>query len=201
MNDPATNDSPAPSMPTGKKRSLWLRVVLALVILMAVFVLIVSLQPSEFSISRSATIDAPPAQVFPHVNDLHAWEAWSPWARLDPNAKNTFEGPPAGAGAKFSWDGNQEVGVGSMTISQSKPDELVQIKLDFVEPFPCSNDVEFTFHPEGNQTRVTWTMTGKNNFVGKALGLVMNMDKMVGSMFEQGLANLKTVVEERPVAG
>src|SRR5262249_6149457 len=135
------------------------------------------------------------ADVFAQVNDFHRWAAWSPWAKLDPNAKNTFEGPSEGTGSVFRWAGNNEVGEGSMTITESKPHERVRIRLDFVKPYEGTSDAEFTFRPEGNQTAVTWSMEGKNNFIGKAICLFMNMDKMVGGKFDEGLVSLKAAAE------
>jgi len=160
-----------------------------------VFLIVVALRPSDFRISRSASVAAPPAVVFEQVNDLHKWNTWSPWARMDPNAKNTFDGPPAGVGASFTWAGNSKVGEGRMTIMETQPVERVRIKLEFFKPFVATNAVEFTFVPEGERTTVTWTMSGTNSFVGKAITLVMNCEKMVGGQFEQGFANLKSVVE------
>lgn len=167
---------------------------IVLVVIVAGFAGVVAMQPSEFRIVRSATIPAPPAEVFAQVNDFHNWEAWSPWAKLDPAAKNSFEGPAAGKGAIFKWSGNNEVGEGSMTITESRPSDLIRIKLDFVKPFEGTNITEFTFKPEGDQTVVTWDMSGHNTFMGRVFCLFMNMDKMVGGKFEEGLANLKSVV-------
>jgi hypothetical protein len=64
-----------------------------------------------------------------------------------------------------------------------------------MKPFAATNTAEFTFQPQENQTAVTWTMSGKKNFITKAMGLVMNMDKMVGGQFDQGLAQMKSVAE------
>jgi hypothetical protein len=112
--------------------------------------------------------------------------------------KQTFEGAPAGTGAVYTWAGNSDVGEGRMTINESRPSDLVKIKLEFLKPFAAHSDTTFTFQPEGNQTKVTWTMVGDKNFIAKAFGLVMNMDKMVGSDFEKGLAQMKSVVEAAP---
>lgn len=166
-----------------------------IVIAVAAFLVVVALQPAEFRIARSATIAAPANEVFAQVNSFHKWDDWSPWAKLDPNAKNSFDGPDEGEGAVFSWSGNEEVGEGSMTIVESRPHELIRIKLEFVKPFEDTSDVEFDFQPQGEQTAVTWTMHGKNNFVSKAMCLFMDMDEMIGGKFDEGLANLKNVVE------
>ena len=107
--------------------------------LVAGFCAVAALQPSELYIERSALISAPPAVVFAHVNDLHEWQEFSPWAKRDPAAKIAFEGPAAGTGASFTWDGNAEVGAGRMTIVESRPNELVRFRLDFLEPFEGTN--------------------------------------------------------------
>ena len=67
-----------------------------------------------------------------------------------------------------------------------------------MRPFAGTNTAEFTFRPEGERTAVTWGLVGRNNFIAKAIGLVMNMDKMIGNDFEKGLAQMKTVVESAP---
>jgi hypothetical protein len=87
------------------------------------------------------------------------------------------------------------VGEGRTTITESRPSDLIRMKLEIVKPFAATNTVEFTFKPEGDQTAVTWSLAGKNNFMGKAVGLFMNVDKMVGGDFEKGLASLKAVTE------
>jgi hypothetical protein len=169
--------------------------------LVAVFLVVVALQPSEFHVMRSATIVASAPDVFGHVNNLHNWQAWSPWAKLDPDAKNSFEGPGEGEGAIFRWVGNDEVGEGSMTIIESRPYEQILMKLEFVKPFEDTADVDFTFQPQGDQTVVTWSMSGRNNFIAKAMCLFIDMDEMIGSRFDEGLASMKKVVEATPAEG
>src|SRR5579872_6514027 len=168
------------------------KIVIALVVIVAVFLVIVALQPADYRVARTASISAPPETVFAQVNDFHKWEAWSPWAKLDPEAKNTFEGPSAGAGAIFTWAGNKKVGEGRMTLTESRPSELINIKLEFIKPYPSVCATEFAFKPEGSQTAVTWTMSGRKDFVSKAFCMFMNMDKMVGGDFEKGLAQMKS---------
>lgn len=154
----------------------------------------VAMLPSENVVERSAVLQAPPAAVFGKVDSLKSWDEWSPWAKLDPNAKNSFDGPASGVGAKFSWAGNNEVGEGTMTITESKPSELVVMRLDFKRPFEATSTAEFALKPDGSGTAVTWTMSGRNNFIGKAISLCMDCDKMVGGQFEKGLENLKSAV-------
>jgi len=175
-----------------------IKILAGLVILVAALVAFIATRPADFTVTRSAVLPAPPAAVFAQVNDLHKWEAWSPWAKLDPNSKATFNGPAAGPGSSMAWAGNNEVGEGKMTITESVPAERIAMRLEFLKPFQATNTTEFTFKPEGDGTRVTWTMSGKNNFMAKAVGLFMDCDKLVGGQFEQGLANLKGVVAGNP---
>ena len=172
-------------------------ILIAVGAIIAALIVIVTLQPAEFGIARSTTIAAPPAVAFSQVNDFHNWDAWSPWARLDPAARNSFEGAPAGTGAVFTWAGNKKVGEGRMTIMESRLPELIRIKLEFRKPFKATNVAEFTFTPQGDQTLVTWAMSGQKNLMFKAVHLLVNMDKMVGADFEKGLAQMKTVVESK----
>jgi len=168
---------------------------IAVAVVVVGFVIVVAMQPADFRYERSATMSAPSSAVFDQVNDFRRWTAWSPWEKIDPALKRTYEGAPAGVGASYSWSGNNQVGEGRMTISDSRPSDLIRINLEFLRPFKATNTAEFAFKPEGKQTRVTWSMTGRNGFISKAFCLVMNMDKMIGRDFEKGLANMKAVVE------
>ncbi|HVG61484.1 MAG TPA: SRPBCC family protein [Hyalangium sp.] len=156
---------------------------------------LISTQPDALIVQRSATIQAPADIVFAKVNDFHKWSEWSPWEKLDPNMKRTFTGANAGLDAMYEWTGNDEVGKGRMTIQESKPNELVRIRLEFFEPWPQTSTTLFTFAPAGEGTTVTWKMEGKHNFVSKAMCLVMDMDKLIGKDFEAGLASMKNAAE------
>lgn len=164
-------------------------------IALAVLAAYIASRPTEFGISRSIEIAAPPSVVFPLINDLHAWDGWSPWAKLDPKATSSFSGTDVGPGSSFAWDGNNQVGKGRMTIANSKPNDHVELRLDFEKPMRATNVARFVLQPTAHGTRVTWTMTGNNNFAAKAVNLVIDCDKMVGGMFDKGLASLKQVAE------
>lgn len=166
------------------------KILLSLAAIIAIFLIVVSLQPGEFKVERHATLAATPAALFEHVNDHRKFQVWSPWAKLDPNVKNTYSGPESGVGAACSWQGDSNVGAGSSTITESRPGELVRMRMDWKEPMSGTSTVDFTFKPEGDKTVVTWSMYGPQTFIGKAMGLFMDCDKMCGDQFEKGLANL-----------
>ena len=176
---------------------LW-KILIALVVIVVGLVAVIALQPAAYRVSRSATIAAPAPVVFAQVNDFHRWAAWSPWEKIDPAMKRTYEGPPAGVGASYTWVGSGEVGEGRMTIVESRPSDLIRVKLEFVKPFAGTSVAEFSFKPEGDRTQVTWSMTGDKNFIAKAIHLVMSMDRMIGDQFDKGLAAMKTVAEAAP---
>src|SRR5436309_9118938 len=148
-----------------------IKILAGIALIIVVFIIVVALQSSDYHVARSASMSAPAPAVFAQVNDFHNWEAWSPWAKLDPTAKSSFEGAPAGKGAAFAWAGNSKVGEGRMTITESRPGELVRLKLEFLKPFEATNTAEFTFKPEGERTAVTWSMYGHNKFIARAVGL------------------------------
>jgi hypothetical protein len=173
------------------------KILIALAVLIVVFLIVAAFQPEDFRVERSITISAPAALAFDQVNDLHKWQEMSPYAKLDLATKYTFTGPSAGPDAALAWVGNSKVGEGKMTITESRPNELVKMRLDFEKPFKSTCEAEFTFKPAGDQTTVMWGMSGKKIFVTKAMGLIMSMDKMVGGQFEEGLANLKTIAEAK----
>ena len=174
------------------------KTLIALVVVVAAFAGVVAMQPSEFSIERTTSIGAPAAQVFSHVNDLHKWDSWSPWAKLDPKAKIGFEGAPSGEGAVFTWSGNDKIGEGRMTVVESRPNDLIKINVDFKRPFEGSSISKFTFKPEGNQTIVSWNFSGRHGFIAKAMCLIMNGKEMLGGELEKGLTQLQNVVQSTP---
>jgi opacity protein-like surface antigen len=176
-------------------KKILLGALLAIVLIAVVFSVVVAMQPPHYQIERSTTINAPQAVVFAQVNDFHKWEAWSPWMKIDPAMKSTYSGSASGNGAMYSWAGNSDVGEGRMTITESRPSDLIKIKLDFLKPFAATNATEFNFTSQGDQTVVKWNMSGEKNFLMKAFTLIMDMDKMIGNDFEKGLSQLKTVSE------
>jgi uncharacterized protein YndB with AHSA1/START domain len=168
-------------------------ILLALALIVFLLIVVIAGRPGDFEVFRETRISAPPELVFPHVNELRKWQDWSPWAKLDPHAKSTFEGPAAGVGSSMAWDGNKKVGAGKMTIVESWPNEYVHIELEFLRPFQAKNTAEFRFQPHSDQTFVKWSMFGKNNFFFKVF---MDCNAMIGKDFEKGLASLKLVAEK-----
>ena len=174
---------------------LWLYILIGVVAVIAILLIVIAARPSDFRYARSTSIAAPASAIFPHVNDFKKMDVWSPWLKLDPNVKVRHEGAPAGVGAIESWDGDKNVGAGRMTVVESRPNEFIRLKLEFFRPFAGTNTGEFTFEPQAGGTMVTWAMMGKYNFMPKAMGLIINMDKMIGGNFEKGLAELKRICE------
>jgi uncharacterized protein YndB with AHSA1/START domain len=153
-------------------------------------------KPDSFTVKRSTAIKAPPERIFALINDLHGWAAWSPYEKKDPDMKRTFGGAAMGKGAIYQWDGNKNVGSGSMEIIEASAPSKIVIKLDFLKPFEGHNTAEFTMVPMGDNTTVTWAMYGPSSFIFKVMGIFMDMDKMIGNDFAAGLANLKALAEK-----
>ncbi|WP_108681017.1 SRPBCC family protein [Methyloceanibacter sp. wino2] len=177
------------------------KILLVLLVLIGAFAIYVALQPDEYRVERSVTVAAPAGTVFGNVDNLRKWEAWSPWAKLDPDAKVAFEGPEAGKGAAMTWDGDDNVGAGKMTIVESDPDKAVNIEVTFTRPFEGGTNSDFSFTPKADptgseQTEVTWAMHGTHNFVEKAFCVVFNGLGMMGNDIDKGLSRLKSVSEQ-----
>jgi len=170
------------------------KILIALAVIVIGFVLIVATRPSEYRVARTVTISAPAPAVFAQVNDFHKWNAWT---KMDPSMKQTYEGAPTGVGAIYMWTGNRQVGEGRMTLTESRPSELIRVNLEFLKPFAATSTAEFTFRPDGQRTAVTWSMVGHLNFVTKVVHLFVGMDRLIGANFEKGLADMKSVAEGR----
>lgn len=169
-------------------------ILIILAVIIVILFIVAALRPPEFQVERSATIAASPAIVFDQVNDLKKYQAWNPWSRLEPTAEHTFSGPPAGVGASLAWAG-KKIGAGRLTIAESRPGELIKMRLEFIKPFAANHTAEFTLRAEGGQTLISWSMSGVNNCMFRVMGLFFNMDKVVGKQFEDGLANLRALAE------
>lgn len=172
------------------------KIAIIVVVLIAAILIFAATRPDDFRVQRAASIKAPPEKVFALINDFNRWGAWSPWEKKDPAMKRTFGAATSGKGAKYAWEGNKDVGKGSMEIAESSPSSKVTIKLDFIEPFEGHNIVDFTLEPKGDSTNVTWSMHGPMPFISKVISVFCNMDSMIGKDFEAGLANLKAAAEK-----
>jgi hypothetical protein len=169
---------------------------IGIVIVCVVIVGLAATKPDSFTVVRTASIKAPPEKIFPLINDFHSWDAWSPWAKLDPAMKVTYGGAASGVGAVYEWIGNSDVGQGRMEITETTPSSKVGIKLDFLSPIEAHNLTVFDITPGADASTVTWTMSGPNTFMGKVMSVFVSMDKMIGGDFEKGLSQLKTASEK-----
>lgn len=172
-------------------------IIITVLVLVAGIFIYAAAMPSDFEIRRSATIKAPPDKLFSLINDLHKMQAWSAWETVDPKMKRSYSGEAGGKGAKYAWEGNREIGQGSMEITESIPASKVALRLDFIKPFEGHNTVEFSIEPNGDNTVVTQTMKGTSSYIPKLMCLLFfDQDKMIGGKFEEGLANLKVIAEQ-----
>jgi carbon monoxide dehydrogenase subunit G len=161
----------------------------------AAFLIFVASRPSAFRIERVETVSAPPAAVFALIDDLHNFNRWNPFAQGDPAMTLDYSGPQTGIGAAYAWNSTGRAGQGAMEIVRSVPEREVEMRLQFIRPFAATNIAHFTVTPDGHSSRVVWAMTGHNAFMNKLMGLIMNMDRMVGGEFAKGLKSLKALAE------
>jgi Polyketide cyclase / dehydrase and lipid transport len=172
---------------------------------LVLFVAVAATRPSAYHVERKLGVAAPADLVFGVLNDLHQFAGvlfffGSPLEAPDPNMQKTFAGPAAGAGQSYAWSGSKEVPKGKMTIEESVPGRKVGMKLEFVEPMESTATYALTLAGTPTGSLVTWSMDGNHNFIGKAFGLFVDMDHMLGGDIEKGLAQLKTVAEGKQAA-
>lgn len=173
------------------------KIALVVVVLVVALLAYAATRPDTLHVERAASIMAPPEKIFPLISDFHSWASWSPYEKRDPGMKRTYSGAAQGKGAVYEWDGNSEVGQGRMEITDAPDPSRVTIKLDFIEPFEGHNVAEFALVPQGGATNVTWSMDGPSPYIGKLMGVFIDMDTMIGNDFEAGLANLKAIAEKQ----
>ena len=174
------------------------RILLGLAALIVIFLIVVSLQSSDYRVERKAALAAAPDALFERVNDPRHFAVWNPWLGLDPNVEVTYSGPASGVGAACSWQGKSQVGAGTSTISESKLHDLIRFNTDWKEPMAGTNTTDFHFTPDGDQTVVTVAMYGPKSFMAKAVGLFIDCDKMHGDQLEKGLAALEASASVTP---
>ena len=165
------------------------KILLGLAGLIVIILIIAAFKSPDFRVERSLTIAAPPEALFGWFNSPKKFDEFNPWLKIDPSAKTEYTGPEAGVGAVASWVG-KETGEGKATIIESKPNELVRLRMDWIAPMEGVSTVDYTFKPEGDKTIVTWAMYGKSNFVGRLFSVFMDCDSMCGPQFEKGLAEV-----------
>jgi len=167
--------------------------------LLVILIIIVGLaltKPDSYTVKREAVIKAPPEKIMALISDFRSWPAWSPWEKLDPNMQRTLSGTPSGKGAIYHWQGNSDVGQGRMEITEFAPPNKVVIKLDFLKPMESNNVTDFVLEPQGENTKVIWTMNGPMPFMFKLVSVFSSTDAMVGRDFEKGLTQLKAAAEK-----
>lgn len=177
---------------------MWKKLLLVIALLIAALLAFAATRPDTYAVSRSTTIAAAPETVHAIVDDFHQFPQWSPWQKLDPAMQVTFEGPARGVGAIYRWSGNKEAGKGRMEIVESVPARKVGMDLEFIEPFASKARTDIEIAPAPGGSTVTWHMRGDSNFLTKLMSVFVSMDAMIGKDFEEGLANLKRLAEQKP---
>ena len=173
------------------------KIALVVVVMIVALLAYAATRPDTLHVQRAASVQAPPEEIFPLISDFHRWASWSPYEKRDPAMKRAYSGAAHGKGAVYEWEGNSDVGQGRMEITDSSDPSRVTIKLDFIKPIEGHNVAEFALVPQGGTTNVTWSMDGPSPYIGKLIGVFVNMDTMIGTDFETGLANLKAIAEKQ----
>lgn len=168
-------------------------ILLTIVIGIGGLLILAATKPDTFHVERSLDIKAPAAKIFPYLNDFRKGPEWSPWEKTDPQMKRTFSGAALGKGSVYEWHGNKDAGKGRMEITESAANSRVKIAMRFFEPMEGDSTIEYILTEKGDAINVRWSMDGTNNYLSKIVCIFMDMDKMIGGKFEEGLKNLETL--------
>ena len=166
------------------------KILIGLAVLVVGVIAAALLKSPDFRVERSITIAAPPEAVFVWFNSHKKFNEFNPWLKMDPEAKVEYAGPETGVGSISTWHGKL-TGKGKATITESKPNELIRLRMDWLEPMEGVSTVDYLFKTEGGKTTVTWAMYGKNEgLLAKVMSLIMDCESMCGPEFEKGLAEV-----------
>lgn len=175
---------------------MWTKILIGFAVVIVIFLGYVSTRPPMFHYERSGFIKASPEKIYPYISSLKMGAQWSPYEKDDPSLKTEFSGTDGAVDSVETFEG-KKAGAGTLTILKLEPNKSAQIQLKMTKPFFAINIIDYTLTPEGEGTRFTWGMTGENGFIGKLIGVIIDCEKMIGSQFEEGIANLKQVVESQ----
>ena len=175
----------------------------SIVITIVLLLLVSFFLPRTVHVERTATIARPASTVFALVNGYATIKTWSPWASRDPSAVYTISGPVTGVGARMEWDGDPRLsGTGWQEITASVPHTLVQTELHLDQQGVATT--YFSIEDQGGSSSVTWgfdtNLTEGQSFAGGVVAQYFGLlfDRWIGSDYETGLANLKTLAESLP---
>ena len=172
------------------------KILIGFAALILIFLVVVMAQPATYHVDRAVMINAPAEVVWAETSDFNQWSGWSPWAKSDPTQKETVAGEPGTVGHTMSWEG-EKTGKGTMTLREVDKPTRVAIDILFYTPVESRADTAFEIIAKEDTVEVTWSVDGENGFVGKFFDLLMGIEDMIGESYDQGLADLKAVSEEK----
>ncbi|HSZ72689.1 MAG TPA: SRPBCC family protein [Cytophagaceae bacterium] len=167
--------------------------IIALLLVTALFV------KREYGVKREIVINKPSQQVFDYVKFLKNQDNFSVWAMRDPAMKKGFKGKDGTVGAVASWDSQEKhVGKGEQEITSIEEGKRLDFELRFYEPFEAKDHAYMSTEAlDSTQTKVTWGFDGKMPYPMNLMLLCMNMDEMLGKDLQDGLNNLKPILEKK----
>jgi hypothetical protein len=171
-------------------------IIIIIVVIVAALLLTAAFAPKEYAVSRSVTINADKQEVFEYVRFLKNQDNYSVWSEMDPDMNKTFTGTDGTVGFTSAWSSdNKDVGKGEQEITGIIAGQRVEFELRFMEPFEATDMAYITTEPEGDATKTTWGFDGKMSYPMNLMLLFMNFDEVLGSDLQNGLENLKEILE------
>lgn len=170
------------------------KITLIILVLIALIIGIGFILPSDIYIQEKKIIDAPAEMIFDQINNLHMWERWSPWHKIDPEMNLTYLNNGIGTGSGYSWQSkHKSLGNGTLMIVASKPFEYINTEMEFSGHITAA--VNFRFLYKNNQTMLSWDMKANigNNPIQHWMGLLIK--KSVSEAYIQGLNDIDDICQ------
>lgn len=172
-----------------------IKILIIIAVAIGGFLTYVALKPGACNISREIVIKATPEVLFPFINNSRKMNDWMPWQDSDPGVKMQYSGPDEGVGSKSSWDSPGKMGTGNAIVIESVQNRSVKTQLTYTKPMEMAQLAEVSLTPVDGGTKVKWSVDGHNGFMFRLMGVIMNVEKMVGDEFDKGLSKLKIAAE------
>ncbi|MCF0074541.1 GNAT family N-acetyltransferase [Dyadobacter sp. CY261] len=166
--------------------------------LIALFLIAAFIMPKDYAVEREIVVNKPKAEVFEYLKSLRKQNDWSVWGLRDPNMQKTFSGTDGTVGFVSMWEGNDEVGKGEQEITKIEEGQRIDTELRFLKPFESTSDAYMiTEAVNSTSTKVRWGFTGRMPIPMNVMLPFMNMEESIGKDFQEGLTNLKGILEKR----
>ena len=148
-------------------------------------------------IEKNVSINNNIGEVFSFLKETRNQDKFSVWNMKDPNMKKSYSGIDGTKGFIYSWDSkDKNVGAGAQEIIDIKEGNRIDYEMRFSRPMQNTATASFVLDKiDGNTTSVTWTFRSPTKFPMSLFSPIFK--KILGKQLDQGLQNLKSLLDKK----